>query len=64
LCCHVREDETKEKYICAFVASENDGPDIGTIKAGLGRKLPEYMLPAYIMKIDSIPLNSNGKLDV
>jgi amino acid adenylation domain-containing protein len=60
----VREDETKEKYICAFVASENDGPDIGTIKAGLGRKLPEYMLPAYIMKIDSIPLNSNGKLDV
>lgn len=60
----VREDLVKEKYICAFITSENNMINIETVKSTLAQKVPSYMLPSYIMKIDDIPVTSNGKLDV
>ena len=60
----VKEDEIKEKYICAFVTSKRDHLSTEKIKEELSRKLPEYMLPSYIMIIDRIPVTDNGKLDI
>ncbi|PLX70436.1 MAG: hypothetical protein C0602_06385 [Denitrovibrio sp.] len=33
------------------------------IKASLIETLPEYMIPEYVIQIESIPLNSSGKID-
>jgi SagB-type dehydrogenase family enzyme len=33
------------------------------IKSFLGRKLPDYMVPSVFVKLDSMPLCSNGKID-
>lgn len=49
----------KVKNIIAFVKTEKD---VSTIKEDLKKKLPEYMIPR-IKKVDSFPINSNGKCD-
>lgn len=38
-------------------------PDIGTLRARVARKLPEYMIPRQIHFIDAWPLTLNGKID-
>lgn len=58
----VRENKNSEKEINAYIISENSS--IASItREELKEHLPEYMIPAKIMKIDSFPVTSNGKLD-
>lgn len=33
------------------------------VKKQLKAKLPEYMVPKKIIRLDSLPMNSNGKVD-
>jgi amino acid adenylation domain-containing protein len=35
----------------------------GALKSWLQQSLPAYMIPAYWMQLDTIPLNNNGKVD-
>lgn len=58
-----REMKTGDKYLCAYV-SYNEEP-LTTIqwREYLSGHLPEYMVPAYFVTLDSIPLNANGKVD-
>lgn len=37
--------------------------DIAEIKAQLRKKLPEYMVPDFIIALDHLPLTPNGKID-
>ena len=37
--------------------------DPGQLRAGLSATLPDFMLPAFFVRIDSLPLSANGKLD-
>ncbi|EQL39640.1 hypothetical protein M770_21375 [Pseudomonas aeruginosa VRFPA03] len=37
--------------------------DAGQLRAGLSATLPDFMLPAFFVRIDSLPLSANGKLD-
>ncbi|WP_369814323.1 amino acid adenylation domain-containing protein, partial [Lysinibacillus sp. FJAT-14745] len=57
-----REDATGEKAICAYLISD-EAISFATIRDTLDRSLPDYMIPAYMMQIDSIPVTRNGKLD-
>lgn len=52
----------KQSYICVYYTADVrfDAQKLGK---ELLRKLPYYMIPSYYMKIDSIPLRPNGKLD-
>ncbi|WP_446098030.1 amino acid adenylation domain-containing protein [Bacillus velezensis] len=61
----VRQDKQGEKYLCAYVVvhTEVEKLDEDTIKSELRKKLPDYMVPLYIIRIDQIPLSHNGKLD-
>lgn len=58
----VRSNSENEKQIYAYyVCDENISAS--DIRTRLTEVLPEYMIPAYIMQIDSIPVTRNGKLD-
>ena len=51
-----------EKVLCAYFVAETDLP--GTdLRAFLARALPPAMLPSFLMKLDRLPLNPNGKID-
>ncbi|WP_432732458.1 amino acid adenylation domain-containing protein [Jeongeupia wiesaeckerbachi] len=40
------------------------GPvDLDALRAHLGRSLPDYMVPAYLTQLDTMPLTPNGKVD-
>lgn len=56
------DDDATGKRLVAYVVTENDF-DKESIRQNLLLKLPEYMVPRTIIKIDQIPLTSNGKVD-
>ena len=58
----VVKEKNGDKSICAYLVSDEE-VDIDEIKNSLRKELPEYMVPAYIMQIESIPVTKNGKLD-
>ncbi|WP_424578617.1 amino acid adenylation domain-containing protein, partial [Bacillus velezensis] len=61
----VRQDKQGEQYLCAYVVvhTEVEKLDEDKIKSELRKKLPDYMVPLYIIRIDQIPLSHNGKLN-
>ncbi|HEX3045918.1 MAG TPA: amino acid adenylation domain-containing protein [Bacillota bacterium] len=69
-----REDEHGNKYLCAYYASseaaassEASGSGNQTGSAGfkeyLAQFLPAYMIPAYFVRLEKIPLSANGKVN-
>jgi len=57
-----REDNAGQKYLCGYLVS-NKKIDISSLRTSLAKKIPEYMVPSFLMQIDSIPLTANGKID-
>ena len=57
-----RADSTGEKAIYSYYTSDNE-VSVSEIRDRLSESLPEYMVPAYMMQIESIPVTRNGKLD-
>lgn len=58
----VREQQDKTKVICAYLVSDKK-LDISLIRDKLRVKFPEYMIPAYMMQIDTIPIAGHGKVN-
>lgn len=58
---HVHEGESPQ--LAAYVVT-NPGWDEPRTRAALRARLPEYMVPVSYTQLASIPLTSNGKLDV
>ncbi|WP_137110706.1 MupA/Atu3671 family FMN-dependent luciferase-like monooxygenase [Rhodobacter sp. SY28-1] len=57
-----REDQPGDVRLVAYVTSA--GPvDATALKTTLAEHLPEVMVPAHIVKLDSFPLTPNGKVD-
>ncbi|WP_222183765.1 non-ribosomal peptide synthetase [Geminicoccus harenae] len=53
-----------EPVLAAYVTpAAGTVPEPATLRAELGRHLPDYMLPASFMVLASLPTNANGKLD-
>ncbi|MDQ3192186.1 MAG: amino acid adenylation domain-containing protein [Bacteroidota bacterium] len=57
-----RVDASGSKYLCAYFTSENEVA-VSEIKKELARKLPEYMVPAFFVQLDKIPVTAHGKVD-
>ena len=57
-----REDDNGDKAINAYIVSDEE-ISVTEIRDTLGKSLPEYMIPAYILQIEKIPVTRNGKLD-
>ncbi|SHJ70680.1 non-ribosomal peptide synthetase, partial [Aquimarina spongiae] len=58
----VHEDEKGLKKLIGYVVAEG-GFDKNQITEQLKEKLPNYMIPAFLVQIEEIPLTSNGKVD-
>ncbi|WP_167455902.1 non-ribosomal peptide synthetase [Tenacibaculum singaporense] len=51
-----------DKVIAAYVVLDKN-ESINSLKLHLSSKVPEYMVPAFFIEMDQIPINSNGKID-
>jgi amino acid adenylation domain-containing protein len=62
-----KEDEAGNKYLCAYVkaasAASISSAGLVELKEYLSTSLPDYMIPAYFVTLEKIPLTANGKVD-
>ncbi|MCP3962380.1 MAG: amino acid adenylation domain-containing protein [bacterium] len=60
-----REDVPGEPRLVAYVvaAAEEPSPDRGDLRSHLLRTLPDYMVPAAFVTLESLPLSPSGKVD-
>lgn len=57
-----KEDELGEKRLVAYLVTKSD-IDSREWRRYLKTKLPEYMIPTYFVRLDSLPLTPNVKVD-
>ncbi|MDP4098854.1 amino acid adenylation domain-containing protein [Paenibacillus sp. P96] len=58
-----RQDEGKELSLCAYYTAENN-MDSQELRNTLTASLPEFMIPSHWMRLEQMPVSSNGKIDV
>ena len=59
-----REDEPGDKRLVAYVIpADREAPKSNEFRAFLKQSLPEYMIPAAFMQLESFPLTPNGKIN-
>nr|BFF38238.1 hypothetical protein BACY1_00430 [Tenacibaculum mesophilum] len=58
-----KSDTNNTKHLVTYYVGSNDISK-ETIRTFLMEKLPHYMVPDYIVQLEEIPQNSNGKIDV
>ncbi|MGE5342743.1 MAG: condensation domain-containing protein, partial [Candidatus Omnitrophota bacterium] len=67
----VRTSDNGDKYLCAYIvytvyaAHVKPGAEVSVeaLRAFLAGQLPDYMIPAYFIPLEKIPLTPNGKID-
>jgi len=63
----VKTDPSGHKYLCAYMVPQpddsSDPPDTAVLREQLSVKLPLYMVPAYFVYLEGMPLTPNGKID-
>jgi tyrocidine synthetase-3 len=57
-----KKSEKGYNYLCAYFVSDHEIP-VSELKEYLSKRLPDYMIPSYFVKMEKIPLTSNGKID-
>lgn len=59
----VQITKSNHKKIVAYVTPASHSINIKEIRKYLESKLPSYMIPSNIIKLDTLPLTPNGKID-
>ncbi|MGD2085117.1 MAG: amino acid adenylation domain-containing protein [Candidatus Aminicenantes bacterium] len=58
----IRKDENKDNHLCVYFVSEKE-LKAAELREFLLDKLPDYLIPASIVQLESIPLTPDYKLD-
>jgi amino acid adenylation domain-containing protein len=65
----VKKDERENNYLIAYFVPAVPNSAVkkeltaSTLRTYLSKELPDYMIPAYFVSIDKVPLTTNGKVD-
>ncbi|AGY58064.1 non-ribosomal peptide synthetase [Gloeobacter kilaueensis] len=59
----LRDDLPGGAGLVAYIVPLTTEPDSTALRTYLKERLPEYMVPALFVSLNSLPLNANGKLD-
>lgn len=60
----IKKNPYKKDVLVAYVVlTKGSDMDIPRLKTKLGKKIPEYMIPQYLILLDELPKNSSGKID-
>jgi amino acid adenylation domain-containing protein len=59
----VREDVPGDRRLVAYLTSDQQALTVVAVREFLTGKLPNYMLPSAVVRMDSMPLTPNGKID-
>jgi amino acid adenylation domain-containing protein len=59
------DEQLGDKRLVAYLVADEDRErqSVTVLRAQLGQRLPEYMIPAQFVFIDSLPLTQSGKMD-
>jgi amino acid adenylation domain-containing protein len=61
-----RQDPQGDKYLCAYIVPPTSPTSLTSptkLRQYLSGLLPEYMVPAHFVLLDSLPINPGGKVD-
>ncbi|MEU5772166.1 amino acid adenylation domain-containing protein [Streptomyces venezuelae] len=58
-----REDRPGDKRLVGYVVAETEDLDMQSVQDHLARVLPDYMRPASVVMLETLPLTANGKVD-
>lgn len=58
-----REDRPEQKRLVAYYVVDDAAITARQLREQLARTLPEFMVPAIYIRLDSLPVTVNGKLD-
>ncbi|WP_150467988.1 non-ribosomal peptide synthetase, partial [Francisella sp. SYW-9] len=61
--CVLAKERNNNKYLVGYYVSDVESLTQEEIVNQLSKVLPEYMMPSVLVKIESMPLTVNGKLD-
>jgi amino acid adenylation domain-containing protein len=59
----VLDEREKDKRLVGYIVPGSSTPSTAELRAFLGEKLPDYMLPSVFVVLNAVPLTANGKLD-
>ncbi|MBR2256690.1 MAG: AMP-binding protein [Blautia sp.] len=58
------ENSAGQTYICAFYVRDPEKNVVeDDLRSAVRSRLPEYMMPAFFVELEALPLNANGKQD-
>jgi len=58
-----REDRPGQKRLVAYYVADDPAPQVPKLRAELARHLPEFMVPVSWLRLEALPVTTNGKLD-
>ncbi|CAG0937717.1 nonribosomal peptide synthetase DhbF [Thermoflexales bacterium] len=60
----VREDQPGNKQLIAYIVPNDEAADrTSELRSFMESRLPHYMIPTALVKLETLPLTPNGKLD-
>ncbi|MDQ1354794.1 MAG: hypothetical protein QG657_5103, partial [Acidobacteriota bacterium] len=59
-----RQHENGGNYLCAYFETyDKESLTVSQLRECLSKQLPDYMIPAYFIQLERIPLTGSGKID-